>query len=224
MNLLQLCEPTFLYVCKVNRIYRKGGKLDVATVKADVDDLRESIQAALVQEDSALNRQFEAIELSLVYFVDSMLVDAGLNEWNQCRVAVNEYNRRAGDNEFFDFLEDAEAETGEDADAKLAFYYCCLGLGYTGMYQDDLDRLHEIMRRLEPRVRPFMDRDVISRITPEAYKHNMEIVVSPDAVPRYLGLLLLAGGTVLAILISIIYLYFDAFSGLAQVLSKITDS
>lgn len=224
MNLLQLCEPTFLYLCKVNRIYRNGGSLDVATVRADISDLCEGIQAALLQEDRELNEQYAAIELSFIYFIDSMLVAAGLTEWNDCRIAVNEYNRRAGDNEFFDFLCDAEAETDEASDAKLAFYYCCIGLGYVGMYEDDLDRLHDIMRRLEPRVRPFMDRDVLSRITPEAYKHNLEIVVSPDAVPRYLGILLLAGGTILAIVISIIYLYFDAFSGLSNVLSRITDS
>lgn len=224
MNLLQLCEPTFLYLCKVNRIHRNGGSLPLATVQADVADLRENIQAALVQEDSRLNDQFEAIELSLVYFVDSMLVMSGVEEWDDCRIAVREFNRRAGDNEFFDFLTDAEAEAGEDADAKLSFYYTCIGLGYTGMYEDDLDRLTDIMRRLEPRVRPHMDRDVLSRITPDAYKHNLEIIVSPDSTPRFLALALLAGGTIVAIGITIVYLYFDAFSGLSGALSQILAS
>lgn len=194
------------------------------TVQADVADLRENIQAALVQEDSKLNEQFEAIELSLVYFIDSMLVSAGVEEWNGRRIAVEEYNRRAGDNEFYDFLIEAENETGSDADAKLSFYYCCIGLGYTGMYEDELDQLHEIMGRLEPRVRAHMDRDVLSRITPEAYSHNLELVISPDTVPRYLGVLLLSGGTVLAIFITILYLYFDAFSGLSEALGRITQS
>lgn len=224
MNLLQLCEPTFLYICRVNRIFRNGGRLDLATVQADIADLRESIQATLIQQSNELSEQFESIELAYIYFIDSMLVAAGLAEWNTCRIAVDEFNRRAGDNEFFDFLYDVESDTGDDADAKLAFFYCCIGLGYTGMYEDNIDQLHDIMRRLEPRVRKHMDRDLLSKITPEAYAHNLEFVVTPDNVPRYFGLLLLATGTVIAILITVVYLYFDAFSGLSEVLSNIISS
>ena len=221
MNLLELCEPTFLYICKVNRIYRNGGKLDLQKVQTDIADLRGEIQSKLIQEDSILNQQFESIELAYIYFIDSMLVAAGLTEWNDNRIAVTEFNRRAGDNEFFDLLYDTEAEVGDDADGKLAFYYSCIGLGFTGMYEDDPKHLHEIMQRLEPRVRVFMDRDVISRITPEAYSHNLEMNVSPETAPRYLGLLFLSVGAILAIIISIFYLYFDAFSSLSKVLKKI---
>jgi len=222
MNLLELCEPTFLYVCKVNRLYRNGGSLKLQKIQVDVANLREEIQAKLVQENNDLNNQFESIELAYIYFIDSMLVASGVTEWNDNRLAVNEFNRLAGDNEFFDLLYDAEAEVGDDADIKLAFYYCCIGLGFTGMYFEEPDRLHDIMQRLEPRVRNFVDRDVISRITPEAYANNLEINVSPDTAPRYLALTLLALGTIFAIIFSIIYLYIDAFSGLSKVLSKIT--
>lgn len=224
MNLLQLCEPTFLYICKVNRIYRNGGNLDLKRIQVDIADLRGEIQSKLIQEDSMLNQQFESIELAYIYFIDSILVASGVTEWNDERIAVNEFNRRAGDNEFFDLLYDAETEVGEEADSKLAFYYCCIGLGFTGMYEDDPKHLHDIMQRLEPRVRSFMDRDVISRITPEAYSHNLEMNVAPDTAPRYLGLLFLAIGTVVAITISILYLYIDTFSSLSKVLTKIISS
>ena len=224
MNLLQLCEPTFMYICKVNRIYRNGGKLDLHKVEADIADLRGEIQSKLIQEDSILNQQFESIELAYIYFIDSMLVGSGMTEWNDNRIAVSEFNRRAGDNEFFDLMYDAEAEVGDDADSKLAFYYSCIGLGFTGMYEDDPKHLHDIMQRLEPRVRVFMDRDVISRITPEAYSHNLEMNVAPESAPRYLGLLFLAVGAVIAITISIFYLYIDAFSSLSGVLTKIISS
>ena len=224
MNLLELCEPTFLFVCKVNRIYRNGGSLGLSKLQAEVADLRDDIQSNLIQDDSTLNSQFESIELPLIYFIDSMLVTSGVEEWNDNRIAVNEFNRRAGDNEFFDLLYDTESEVGEDADIKLAFYYSCIGLGFTGMYEDEPKRLHDIMRRLEPRVRIFMDRDVISKITPEAYSHNLEMNVSPDTAPRYVGLFVISVGMVLAIIFSIIYLYIDAFSGLSKVLSKISSS
>ena len=224
MNLLELCEPTFLYICKVNRVYRNGGTLELKKVQLDIANLREDIQSKLSQEGSALNNQFEAIELAYVYFIDSMLVASGMTEWNEHRISVTEFNRLAGDNEFFDLLYDVEAEVGDDADSKLAFYYCCIGLGFTGMYYEELDRLHDIMQRLEPRVRDFVDRDVISRITPEAYSHNLEINVSPDTAPRYIGLLILSIGPIFAILFSITYLYIDAFSGLTKVLNKIISS
>lgn len=115
MNLLQLCEPVFLYICRINRIYRNGGTVPMATIQADIADLREGIQAALIQEDRSLNDAFEQIELSLIYFIDSMLVSAGVEEWNSNRIAVKDFNRRAGDNEFFDFLAEAEADRAGQA-------------------------------------------------------------------------------------------------------------
>ena len=48
--------------------------------------------------------------------------------------------------------------------------------------------------------------------------------VAPESAPRYLGLLFLAVGAVIAITISIFYLYIDAFSNLSKVLTKIISS
>ena len=80
MNLLQLLEPSFLYLCELNRVYRKDGTREIATIRADIADLREGIQSALIQEDASLNEQFEAIELPFIYFKNHGKEDLHLDE------------------------------------------------------------------------------------------------------------------------------------------------
>jgi cytochrome bd-type quinol oxidase subunit 1 len=40
----------------------------------------------------------------------------------------------AGDEKFFDLLEETLNDSSEDASERLAVYYTCLGLGFMGMY------------------------------------------------------------------------------------------
>ena len=45
MTLLELCEPLFQYVCRLNRSARKGGSYEPTRVRAEIDALFEEAKA-----------------------------------------------------------------------------------------------------------------------------------------------------------------------------------
>ena len=120
MNLLELTEPVFQYVCRLNRLARKSGgtsagdtsfiakapgapavprvaSLDYAVVRSEVKAMFED----LIQKsnsDVRLNAQAKKMELPLLFFVDSMIAESSLPfaaQWNQNRLAY-ERNELAG--------------------------------------------------------------------------------------------------------------------------------
>src|SRR5262245_44956105 len=120
MTLLELTEPLFQYICRLNRVARKSGagpsggetalltkgggglprgvSLDYAVVRGDIKGLLEDMQQKSAK-DFRLNSQREKIELPLLFFVDSLISESGLRfaaQWNQDRLAYSR-NELAGD-------------------------------------------------------------------------------------------------------------------------------
>src|SRR6476660_873270 len=88
-------------------------------------------------------------------------------EWNQNRLA---YDRQelAGDEKFFDMLEETTKESGDDATERLAVFYLCLGLVFTGSYFKHPEFLRKTMLALSSRVRHLMENDPSAKLCPEA--------------------------------------------------------
>src|SRR5438132_5803416 len=80
------------------------------------------------------------------------------------------HNELAGDERFFDFMEQDLADTSEEAAERLAVYYMCLGLGFTGMYQGRPDQIRKYIDQIFPRVRQWLDVDPRTKISEEAYR------------------------------------------------------
>jgi type VI protein secretion system component VasF len=91
-------------------------------------------------------------------------------------------NELAGDEVYFDLLEQDLRDTSEEAAERLAVYYVCLGLGFTGMYQGQPEQLRSYMDKIFPRVRQWIDSDPRSKISEEAYKHtNTTVLTEPPS-------------------------------------------
>ena len=159
MTLLELTEPIFQYVCRLNRLARKSGGpassdtsfiakapgsaptgptrvagLDYAVVRSEVKAMFEDFLARS-NSDMRLNTQAREVELPLLFFVDSMISDSALPfaaQWNQNRLAY-ERNELAGDEKFFDLLEETMKDSSENASERLAVFYNCIGLGFSGI-------------------------------------------------------------------------------------------
>ncbi len=220
MKLLNIIEPIFIYICDFNRIVRSGSRPMLNKVQADIKELRDNANIA-VAADSSLRDSYDKIELPLVFFIDYMIEQAGFREWEENRIAVNEFGRRAGNDEFFDYLTNAEGETGDPADERLAFYYTCLGLGFLGMYEDVPDEVQKIMTRLEPRVRPYIDRQLSAKITPDNYKHTNTEELSYEASSGYLGLILFSVCMLIAVFVTVSILYSSSKSELTDAIKTI---
>ncbi len=223
ITLPELCEQLFQYICMVNRVARTPSpELDYAglreTVKLAFDRMKERSK-----DDLRLSAQFKRMEMPLIFFVDSMIAESALSlapKWHKTRMAY-ERDELAGDEKFFDFLDETLAEPGTEADERLMIYYTCLGLGFTGWYAGQPEYLRQKMSAIAKRLEGSIDRQQTARLTPEAYEHlDTRDLVEPP------GVKLVTLGIVFAGLLFIVvgvnfYLFREASATLAESLRLI---
>jgi type VI protein secretion system component VasF len=231
MNLHELTEPIFQYVCRLNRMARKSGgpssgdtsiiakapstasaprvaSLDYAVVRSEMKAMFED----LIQKsngDVRLNAQAKKMELPLLFFVDSMISEGSLPfaaQWNQNRLAYDR-NELAGDEKFFDLLEETMKDSSEDAAERLAVYYNCIGLGFTGIYFKQPEYLRKTMLTIAPRIRHLVEADQTARICPDTYEgiDTRNLVEPPGSKMVFVGILFLC--FLLAVGITYFFLY-----------------
>jgi type VI secretion system protein ImpK len=173
-SLLELCEPVFKKICLLNRLGRKGGSFstlsDHEKLRLEIKELFAGIEKQ-ASADSGLVAQWRKVELPLIFFVDSMIAECGLSvsaAWNENRLA---YDRKelAGDEKFFDFLDETLSDSSKQATERLQIFYTCLGLGFTGWYAGQKEYLRGKMLDISQRIRDAMDSNPNGKICPEAY-------------------------------------------------------
>src|SRR5436190_12657497 len=254
MTLLELTEPLFQYICRLNRIARRsgGGKTSLGDTTTFVNVSKEAAASAapavaarganldytvarseikaLIEDmmsksstDLRLSQQTRKVELPLIFFVDSMISESTLPfaaDWNQNRLA---YDRQelAGDEKFFDLLDETLKENGEDASERLALFYACIGLGFTGIYFKQPEFLRKTMLSIAPRIRHLVENDQNARICPEAYEGvDTRDLVEPPSRRMVLVGMIFAGFT-LAVLISYFVMYRQASSHLNDSIEEV---
>lgn len=167
MTLVEVCEPIFQYICRINRLGRKGGRLDLGTTRAEVKAIFADMRGRA--EKANLLVAYNDIELVLIFFVDSMILNtrAGMG-WKPLSVELGEL---AFEQKFWDLLEEALRDTGEHAAQRLAVFYVCIGLGFTGLYTGQPDYVRRKMLEISGRLRGMIDGDQAQRICPDAYEN-----------------------------------------------------
>jgi len=171
MTLLQVCEPIFQYVCRINRMARSASSADYAVLRAEIKAMLEDAQQKAAS-DGRLAAQIKKLEMPLIFFVDSMIAESKLpcaQQWHQNRLAY-ERNELAGDEKFFDILEETLKDNSDEASERLAVFYTCIGLGFAGMYVGQPEYLRKTMMTIAPRIRHLTETDNTARICGEAYE------------------------------------------------------
>ena len=173
--------------------------------------------------DIKLNTQAKKMELPLLFFVDSMIAESSLPfaaQWNQNRLAY-ERNELAGDEKFFDLLEETMKDSSEDASERLAVYYNCIGLGFSGIYFRQPEYLRKTMLTIAPRIRHLVEADQTAKICPDAYEgiDTRNLVQPPSSKMVFVGILFLC--FILAVGITYFFLYRAASSSLDTSLKHI---
>lgn len=170
MNLINVCEPIFQYICRLKRLGRTGHTIDTDQVRIEIKNIfKEMAQKASASGELAM--QYEKVELPLIFFVDFMIKESriGLSSpWQELAMDKNEF---AGDEKFFDLLDDTLAKSGQDITERLTIFYTCLALGFTGIYTGQQDTIHTLMHKLSVRISSMMDQDEKAYICPEAYEN-----------------------------------------------------
>ena len=221
MTLAQLCEPFFQYVCRLSRSARRGCNLDT-------DDVRNNIKRILdeARANSAttveLSNQFEKVELPLVFFVDFMIKESTLHFAADWYELGRERNELAGDEKFFDLLDETMADPSETATQRLVVFYTCIGLGFTGVYTGQPESIQRLMIKIASRISRMMDADKKSYICAEAYENvdTRDFVEPPGA--KLLGIGIALMGLIVVWAIAYFFLFKWTSDDVSKSLDRIT--
>ena len=218
MNLCELCEPVFQYVCRLNRGGRLGVHDDIELVRADINRQFTSVKS-VAAGDARLDDQYERIRKPLVYFVDSMVVggrSAVAKAWDKRRLAYD-WQEFSGDEKFWDMLEETLNEQGEAAAERLAVFYVCVGLGFTGFYYGKPDLIKRKMAQMAARLERGGSAEVLKdRICPETYESVDRRILFERPTGKLIGIAIAVVGLVVVLFVMNAVLYRQASSKLAD--------
>src|SRR4051812_14504198 len=223
MTLLELTEPLFQYLCMLNRIARNPGgeNIGLDALRPLIVDMMAGMKEQ-AEKEPRLASQYNKMELPLIFFVDSMLAESKLSlaaQWHKNRMAY-ERKELAGDEKFFDLLEETLAEKGSEADERLEVYYACLGLGFQGWYAGQPEFLRKKMQEVSQRISRVFDADQRAKVCPEAYFHTDQrnLVERPGMKVLTIGIAF--AGLCLLVLVVNFSLFQTASQGLADALRE----
>ncbi len=223
MTLIELCEPLWLKTCELNRMARLGLSQNYLEARSEIKGLLDEIQQKAAP-DGKLAAQAKKLELPLTFFVDSMIGASKLQfaaEWNGNRLAAERYNELAGDDRFFDILEETLNDTSDEASERLAVAYVCLGLGFVGALAAQPEQLKGYMSKITPRIRHLMDLDTKGRLCPEAYNSvDTRNLIEPPG-NRLVFVFILFIFLCLSTMIAYVGMYVTATTGLNQAIESI---
>ena len=196
---------------------------------AGYDELRLEIEEILAEirkaadSDPVLRIQWQKLELPMIFFVDSMISESGLTvaaTWNRSRLA---YDRKelAGDEKFFDLLDETLNDPSDEASLRLPVFYTCIGVGFTGWYTGQPEYLRGKMLDISQRIRTAMETDKTARLCPEAYLNvdTRDLVQAPAS--RLGGIAIVFLGLCLIVVTVEAYLFHAASLSLTDSLSAI---
>jgi len=218
MTLLELCEPFFQYVCRLRRSARMGCTMEMDMVRNDIKRIFTEIKAN-ASTRAELITQYEKVELPLIFFIDFMIKESNLGFAADWYELGREKNELAGDEKFFDLLDAELVDTSDAATQRLAIYYTCLGLGFTGVYTGQPESIKRLMSKISARISGMMDADEKAYICPEAYENvdTRDFVEPPSA--KLVGI----GITLIALIVIWAVAYFCLFKWTSDDLGKSLD-
>ena len=182
MKLAELCEPLFQYICRLNRSARKGGVHSHDQVLDEVKGHLAKIQST-ARPDPALSAHLDkdrgGMYLVLLFFVDFMIHNSTLSFASEWQNLAFEENERAGDEKFFNLLDETLKDRSEAATERIGIYYTCMGLGFTGWFTGQPEYLRGKMKDCSARLTGMINADEAAPVCPEAYNADSRTLFKP---------------------------------------------
>ncbi len=219
MTLLDLSEPLFQYVCRLNRSARKGGNYEIAQVQADIKAMLAEARNKSVGEN--LSDQWEKIELPLIFFCDFMIKESALPWAREWKELAFEHQEMAGDEKFFDLLEETLKDRAPGANQRLAVYYTCIGIGFTGWYTSQPEYLRRKRKEIAARLQAGNQAADAARICADAYeKVDTRDLIEPPGT-KLIGIGIALFGLIVVLFVAYGYLYHVRANELTGALSSV---
>ncbi len=221
MTLVECSEPLFQCVCRLNRSARKGVSPEMAQVRSELKGVVAECRARANQNQRM--EEYEKIEVILLYFVDFMVRSSALPFAKQWQDLAQEKGQMAGDEDFFDQLDANLRDQSDGATERLAVFYTCMGLGFTGWYAGQPEVLRKKMLECSSRLRGQMDADRSARICPEAYEHVNTIDLMQPPARKLVGVSIVLVGLAITMLAANIALYLNKQGSMKSSLRSLID-
>jgi hypothetical protein len=169
MKIAEFCNPIFEQIVLWGRESDANSPLDVDGARTTLNGVLDRLRLASRQQPK-LGQQFVQVELPLLFFIDFVMQDriALSGEWSELAFEQNEL---AGDEKFFDLLEQTLGSPTDNATDRVEVYYQCMSLGFSGTYEQQSPELHRLFRRCALRLGLSPELVESGQLTPEAYDH-----------------------------------------------------
>jgi len=221
MTLVEICEPLFQYVCRLNRLGRKGGRVDFGVVRGELKAIFQEMKAKAEQSPGMIG-PYNEVEQVLVFFTDSMILNSQLKGgW---KPISHERGELGFEEKFWDLLEEALKDPGDSATQRLAVFYTCIGLGFTGLYTGQPDYIRRKMLEISARMRGMIDADQSARICPDAYEGVDTRNLTQPPNRSLIGLMLVVLVLVATVLVAYVQLFRQAGENLNGSLRTIRET
>jgi type VI protein secretion system component VasF len=218
-SLLDLSEPLFQYICRLNRSARKGGNYDIAQVQSEIKSFLAESRARSVGAN--LSDQWEKTELVLMFFCDFMIKESALPWAREWKELAFERQEMAGDEKFFDLLEESLKDKSPSANDRLAVFYSCIGLGFTGWYTGQPEYLRRKMKEIAARLQAAGTFSETDRICPDAYeKVDTRDLIEPPGT-KLIGIAIALVGLLIVLFFTYGFVYRDRSRELMNALDKV---
>jgi type VI protein secretion system component VasF len=112
--------------------------------RGDIKNALEDVKYR-AKNNSELYREYERIELPLVFFIDYMVKEGNFPFKNDWQELARDYNELSGDEKFFNLL--SNELYAPDAGDIIPVFYTMLGLGFDGIYLNDSKSVERIMKQ-----------------------------------------------------------------------------
>ena len=198
MTLLESAEPIFQYVCRLNRVARKAGRLqrathlrhqgtaplravvapappgaslDYAVVRGDIKAILEEMQQKGAK-DFRLGSQTKKIELAMMFFVDSLISESQLQfaaQWNQNRLAYEETNW-PGTKNFSTCWRRTSRTRARRPPNGWQFFTPASDWDSPAFTSSSRNMLRKTMLTIAPRIKRCIEVDEAAKICPDAYE------------------------------------------------------
>src|SRR5215813_11352702 len=221
MKLIDTCEPVFQYMCRLNRSARKGGNYELGQVQAEIKGLLAEAKSKALGEN--LSESFDKVELPLMFFCDFMIKESALPWAREWKELAFERHEMAGDEKFFDLLEETIKDKSPGANERLSVFYTCIGLGFTGWYTGQPEYLRRKMKEIAARLQAGGHFADAQRICSDAYeKVDTRDLIEPPGT-QLVGIGIALVGLILVLFFAYGFLYRDSAKKLNDALNTVAE-
>jgi type VI protein secretion system component VasF len=143
-NIEEACYPVFACFCNNLQLSEAGNP-------PSMENFREEIETALerakyrCEADPLLSRDYQRVELPMVFFIDYMVKEGNFPFKNEWRELSRNYNELSGDEKFFNLL--ADALSNPNSKNTIPVFFNMVRLGFDGVYENDIKSIEKIMRQ-----------------------------------------------------------------------------